>query len=118
MRKVDVATGTVLQSHPLPFDDFGEGATRHGDRLYQLVWLRSTVWSYPVHSALGEDVQQHQSDLRFVGDVCLHCFTGRTANRPTPQTTPLQHPFLQPLGTDGALPAMAHTSSSLTAAPR
>lgn len=70
VRKVDVRTGSVLQSHSLPTSDFGEGVTRHGNRLYQLVWLKPTVWSYPVHN-LGQDVKQHQSDLTCV--CVLHC---------------------------------------------
>ena len=38
MRRVDLETGAVLASVPLPAEVFGEGITRVGDRLYQLTW--------------------------------------------------------------------------------
>lgn len=108
MRKVDVQTGNVLQSHALPSEDFGEGVTRHGNRLYQLVWLQPTVWSYPVHN-LGHDVQQHQSDLTYVmrfqllrgHNLASTCVAKRHAHT----------------GMGGASRATARTSSSPTAAP-
>jgi glutamine cyclotransferase len=37
-RRVDLATGEVLASEPLPDDHFGEGLTVVGDRLIQLTW--------------------------------------------------------------------------------
>jgi glutamine cyclotransferase len=68
IRQVDLASGKVLRSKALPKSDFGEGLTRHGDRLFQVTWKSSTLWSYaaknfddakklkvwcvPMHSAL------------------------------------------------------------------
>ncbi|RUA15981.1 MAG: glutaminyl-peptide cyclotransferase [Clostridia bacterium] len=38
LRKVDLATGEVLQMRPIADQYFGEGVTRFGDKLYQLTW--------------------------------------------------------------------------------
>ncbi len=68
IRKVELETGATLESHALPHEDFGEGTTRHGDRLYQLVWMKPTIWSYHVDN-LGADVQRHESDLQYAVGV-------------------------------------------------
>ena len=38
VREVDLATGSVRRKVPLPANEFGEGITALGDRLYQLTW--------------------------------------------------------------------------------
>lgn len=38
VRKVDMATGKVLQKWDLPREDFGEGITLLGDKIYMLTW--------------------------------------------------------------------------------
>lgn len=60
LRKVDPATGQVLQAIRLPDAYFGEGIVVLGDRLYQITWQENTgfiydkesfelldTWSYP-----------------------------------------------------------------------
>lgn len=46
IRRVDLATGTVLQQQDLPFRYFGEGITIWGDELYQLTWKSETGFTY------------------------------------------------------------------------
>jgi glutamine cyclotransferase len=48
VREVDVTTGQVLRSQPLPRSDFGEGLTRLGDSLYQITWMTPKMWVYSV----------------------------------------------------------------------
>lgn len=48
VREVELDSGTVLRQTPLPRQDFGEGLTRLGDRLYQLTWQSPRTWSYAV----------------------------------------------------------------------
>ncbi len=38
IRKVEIETGKVLQKWDLPRDEFGEGATLIGDKIYMLTW--------------------------------------------------------------------------------
>ncbi len=38
LRRVDLSSGKVIQSHPLVKSDFGEGLTAVGNRLVQLTW--------------------------------------------------------------------------------
>lgn len=38
IRKVDLATGKVVQKWELPKDDFGEGIAKIGDKIYMLTW--------------------------------------------------------------------------------
>lgn len=52
LRLVNLTTGTVLASHPLPTDAFGEGLTRlpargaRRERLLQLTWLSGRAFVY------------------------------------------------------------------------
>lgn len=46
LRRVDLATGTVLQRHDLNPDLFGEGITVFGDRVVQLTWTSGTGFVY------------------------------------------------------------------------
>jgi glutamine cyclotransferase len=46
LRRVDLATGQVLQSHALPFQYFGEGITIYGDRIIQLTWTTQVGFAY------------------------------------------------------------------------
>ncbi|KAL4429999.1 hypothetical protein ABPG77_004369 [Micractinium sp. CCAP 211/92] len=62
VREVDVETGKVMRKKELPATDFGEGVTRHGDRLYQVTWQRPKTWSYSV--ADFEDVQELATPLK------------------------------------------------------
>ena len=46
IRRVDLATGKVLENHPLSTLYFGEGITFFGDRLYQLTYMNGIAFSY------------------------------------------------------------------------
>lgn len=46
LRKVDPATGTVLQLHELAEEYFGEGITLFDDKIYQLTWKNGTGFVY------------------------------------------------------------------------
>ena len=50
LRKVDVATGRVLQSVLLPPEYFGEGLTIFHGKIYQLTWLSKTGFIYDLRS--------------------------------------------------------------------
>ena len=46
LRKVDFATGKVLQKHDLPREYFGEGITILGDKIYQLTYQTQIARSF------------------------------------------------------------------------
>lgn len=46
IRKVELATGKVLENHPLSTLYFGEGITFFGDRLYQLTYMNGIAFVY------------------------------------------------------------------------
>jgi len=46
LRKVEFATGKVLQKYDLPREYFGEGITILGDKIYQLTWREMTAFEY------------------------------------------------------------------------
>ena len=46
IRRVELATGRVLQRHELPSKYFGEGITIWGDKLIQLTWISKTGFIY------------------------------------------------------------------------
>lgn len=46
LREVALETGTVLRSHPLEAQYFGEGITLFGDRIFQLTWQEQTGFVY------------------------------------------------------------------------
>jgi len=46
LRKVELETGNVLQTHKLPDDFFGEGITIYGDRIIQLTYLSRVGFVY------------------------------------------------------------------------
>lgn len=46
LRKVDLKTGRVLKSRRLPGKYFGEGATLHGTRIYQITWKSKMGFIY------------------------------------------------------------------------
>lgn len=46
LRRVDLATGAVLQSRALPEHYFGEGVAVLGDRIFQLTWRSGVVLVY------------------------------------------------------------------------
>lgn len=46
LRKVEIATGKVLQKYELPDEVFAEGIAIMGDNIYQLSWRERTAWVY------------------------------------------------------------------------
>lgn len=46
LRRVDLETGEVLESHPLDDEYFGEGIVVMGDRIYQLTWKAGVAFVY------------------------------------------------------------------------
>ncbi len=50
LRKVDLATGKVLQEQTLAEQYFGEGVTVVGDKIYQLTWQAHTGFVYDLQS--------------------------------------------------------------------
>jgi glutamine cyclotransferase len=50
LRKMELATGKVLQEQKLADDLFGEGITRLGDRIYQLTWKAGKGFVYDAES--------------------------------------------------------------------
>lgn len=50
LRKVDPATGTVLQQHDLTEEFFGEGIAVVGENVYQLTWKNGTGFIYDKES--------------------------------------------------------------------
>lgn len=48
VRRVEVASGTVLEHRPLPASHFGEGLARVEDRLVQLTWRNGVAHVYDV----------------------------------------------------------------------
>ena len=50
IRRVDLATGRVLQERPLDARYFGEGITSLGDRLYQLTWRGQVGFVYDLQT--------------------------------------------------------------------
>ncbi len=46
LRKVEIATGKVVQKHDLSEEIFGEGITAIGDKIYQISWRDGMAWEY------------------------------------------------------------------------
>lgn len=46
LRRVELATGEVLQQADLPAEHFGEGVTVLGDRIYQITWRSQLAYVY------------------------------------------------------------------------
>ncbi len=70
VRRVDVASGKILQRHVLPESLFGEGLARVEDRLIQLTWTagRARIYSLDRLELMGE--------LRYHGQGWGLCFDG------------------------------------------
>lgn len=62
VRRVDVESGEVLQSHALSSEYFGEGLTRLGDRLYQLTWRERTGFIYDIDTLEPIGTFRYDSD--------------------------------------------------------
>jgi glutaminyl-peptide cyclotransferase len=55
VRRVDLRSGRVLASRPLPPDRFGEGLALMHDRLYQLTWESGVAYTYDAATLAPRD---------------------------------------------------------------
>jgi glutaminyl-peptide cyclotransferase len=55
VRRVDLRSGRVLASRPLPADRFGEGLTLFKGRLYQLTWKAGVAYTYDAATLAPRD---------------------------------------------------------------
>ena len=62
LRRVEIATGKVLQQHPLARRYFGEGLTVFNDKIYQLTWRESTCFVYDVETFQQEKTFTYQGE--------------------------------------------------------
>ena len=62
LRQVDIATGTVLRSHALGDEHFGEGLALVGDRLVQLTWKAGLAFVYDVATLAPVDTLEYEGE--------------------------------------------------------
>ena len=62
LRRIDLETGEVLQTHELPPDVFGEGVTVLGDKVYQLTWREWTCYVYDLESLELKDTINYPTE--------------------------------------------------------
>jgi glutaminyl-peptide cyclotransferase len=62
IRKLDPATGKVLQQADLPSPYFGEGIVAFGDKLYQLTWKDQTGFTYNLKDMTLGDTFAYQGE--------------------------------------------------------
>jgi glutaminyl-peptide cyclotransferase len=55
VRRVDLRSGRVLASRPLPADRFGEGLALFSGRLYQLTWKAGVAYTYDAATLAPRD---------------------------------------------------------------
>ncbi len=70
VRRVDPATGAVLQLHDLPSSVFGEGLAASGDRLVVLTWTSGVAFD------LDRTTLRPRSEFRYDGEGWGLCGTG------------------------------------------
>ena len=71
VRRVDPATGAVLQRHDLPPSVFGEGLAAGGDRLVVLTWTSGVAY------ALDRATLHPRAEFHYDGEGWGLCSTGR-----------------------------------------
>ena len=62
LRRVEIATGKVLQNHPLARQYFGEGITLFGDKILQLTWQEKTCFVYDRETFRQEKTFAYQGE--------------------------------------------------------
>lgn len=62
LRKVELATGKVVQQHDMKADSFGEGTTVLSGKIYQLTWQEETAYVYDA------DTFNPLKEFRYAGD--------------------------------------------------
>ena len=72
LRRVDIATGRVLNAVPLSDDHFGEGIAVVGDRVIQMTWKAGLAFVYDVGTFAPVDT------LEYDGEGWGLCYDGRS----------------------------------------
>lgn len=62
LRRVEIGSGVVLQQVDLPDDQFGEGVTALGDRIYQITWLTGTCYVYDRETFTLEETFRYETE--------------------------------------------------------
>ena len=62
LRRVDIATGQVLNAVPLSDDHFGEGIAVVGDRIIQLTWKAGLAFVYDVGTFSALDTLEYEGE--------------------------------------------------------
>jgi len=62
IRRVDLKSGRVLASRPLPADRFGEGLVLLNGRLYQLTWQSGIAYTYDAATLAPRDSFQYTGE--------------------------------------------------------
>ena len=57
LRKVDLASGKVLQKYAIPKEMFGEGITILGDKIHQITWREMTAFTYDLNFKLLKETR-------------------------------------------------------------
>lgn len=57
LQRIDLRTGGVERIASLPSDEFGEGITHFGDRIYQLTWTSHKAYIYDLEGKLQKTIR-------------------------------------------------------------
>lgn len=57
LQRIDLRTGGVERIASLPKDEFGEGITHYGDRIYQLTWTSHKAYIYDLDGKLQKTIR-------------------------------------------------------------
>ena len=57
LQRIDLRTGGVERIASLPSDEFGEGITHFGDRIYQLTWTSHKAYVYDLEGKLQKTIR-------------------------------------------------------------
>lgn len=57
LQRIDLSTGGVERIASLPSDEFGEGITHFGDRIYQLTWTSHKAYIYDLEGKLQKTIR-------------------------------------------------------------
>ena len=57
LQRIDLSSGKVTRLASLPDDEFGEGITHFGDRIYQLTWTSRKAYVYDLEGRLQKTIR-------------------------------------------------------------